>query len=70
MKKIGATAFSGCKNLTKITLKSTKLIKSSVGKNALKGTNKKLVIKVPKNKVKTYNNYFKKKGNTKVRVTK
>lgn len=69
-KKIGAYAFSGCKRLTKITLKSTKLTKSSVGKNALKGTNKKLVIKVPKNKVTTYKNYFKKKGNTKVRVTK
>lgn len=69
-KKIGATAFSGCKNLTKITLKSTNLTKSSVGKNALKGTNKKLVIKVPQNKVKVYKNYFKNKGNTKLTVKK
>lgn len=66
--KIGAAAFSGCKNLTRITLKSTKLSKSSVGKSALKGTNKKLVIQVPKSKVKKYKSYFKNKGNAKVKV--
>ena len=67
---IGKEAFRNCKNLNKITLKSTKLTKNSIGKNALKGTNKNLVIKVPKSKVKDYQKYFKNKGNTKVKVKK
>lgn len=53
-----------------IILKSTKLTKKSVGKNALKGTNKKLTIKVPKKKVKKYKTYFKNKGNKTVKVKK
>ncbi len=68
--KIGTGAFSGNKKLVKITLKTTKLTKKSIGKNALKGTNKKLVIKVPKQQVKKYKKYFKGKGNTSVKVTK
>ncbi len=70
LSKIGANAFYGAKKLTKITLKTTKLTKKSIGKNALKGTNKKLVIKVPKSKVKKYKNYFKNKGNKTVKVKK
>lgn len=70
LNKIGANAFYGAKKLTKITLKATKLTKKSIGKNALKGTNKKLVIKVPKSKVKTYKTYFKNKGNKTVKVKK
>lgn len=70
LNKIGANAFYGAKKLTKITLKTTKLTKKSIGKNALKGTNKKLVIKVPKSKVKTYKTYFKNKGNKTVKVKK
>ena len=70
VKKIGANAFKNAKKLTKITVKSTKLGKNSVGKNALKGTGKKLVIKVAKSKVKSYKSYFKNKGNGKVKVTK
>lgn len=70
LNKVGANAFSGDKSLTKITLKSTKLTKNSIGKNALKGTNKKLVIKAPKNKVKEYQKYFKNKGNKTVKVKK
>lgn len=68
--KIGTGAFSGCKRLTKIIIKSTKLKKSSVGKNVLKGTNKKLVIKVPKKQVKIYKTIFKNKGNKTVQVKK
>ncbi|MBQ4057653.1 MAG: leucine-rich repeat protein [Lachnospiraceae bacterium] len=68
--KIGANAFYGAKKLTKITLKSTKLTKKSIGKNALKGTNEKLVIKVPKSKVKKYKTYLKNKGNKTVTVKK
>ena len=70
LNKIGANAFSGDKSLTKITLKSTKLTKKSIGANVLKGTNKKLVIKAPKNKVKEYQKYFKNKGNKTVKVRK
>lgn len=70
LNQIGANAFNGDKKLTKITLKSTKLTKKSVGKNALKGTNKKLVIKVPKKKVSTYKKYFAGKGNKTVKVKK
>jgi hypothetical protein len=68
--KIGAEAFSGDKSLTKLTLKTTKLTKKSVGKNALKGTNKKLVVKVPKKQVAVYKKYFKSKGSKTVKVKK
>ncbi len=70
LKTIGANAFSGNKKMTKLTLKTTKLTKKSVGKNALKGTNKKLTIKVPKKQLKKYKAYFKGKGNKSVKVTK
>lgn len=67
---IGANAFREDPKLTKITLKTTMLKKKSIGKNLLKGTNKKLKIKVPKGKVKKYKKYFKGKGNKNVKVTK
>lgn len=70
LKKIGANAFNGDKKLTKITLKTTKLTKNSIGKNVLKGTNKKLIIKVPGNKVSAYKSYFKNKGNKNVKIKK
>lgn len=70
LKKIEKEAFSGCKKLTKITLKTTKLTKKSIGKNAIKGTNAKLVIKVPAKKVSAYKKYFKNKGNKTVKVKK
>ncbi len=60
VKKIGANAFSGCTNLKKITIKSTKL--TSVGKNAFKNINKKATIKVPKAKLKAYKKLLKGKG--------
>jgi len=68
--KIGNYAFMEDKNLTKITLKTTKLNSKSVGRSVLKGTNKKLVIKVPKKKVSAYKKYFKEKGNKTVKVKK
>ncbi|MBR1693103.1 MAG: leucine-rich repeat protein [Lachnospiraceae bacterium] len=60
VEKIGKSAFSGCKKLKKLTIK-TKVL-TSVGKNALKGIHKNCVIKVPKTKVKDYTKLFKKKG--------
>jgi len=69
VKKIGKNAFYGCKNLKKITVKSTKI--SSVGSNAFKNIHKKAVIKVPKSKLSKYKKLFKNKGQKKsVKITK
>lgn len=54
--KIGKEAFSGCKNLSKITIKSTTL--KSVGKNTIKHINRKAVIKVPKKQYSKYKKLF------------
>lgn len=53
---IGKNAFQNCKNLKTITIKSASL--KSVGKNALKGINKKATIKVPKKQHKAYKKLF------------
>lgn len=58
--KIGASAFSGCKKLKTVSIKSTKL--KSVGKNALKGIMKNATIKVPKSKLNAYKKLLKKKA--------
>ena len=67
---IGKQAFSGCKKLKKITIKSAKLKSSSIGKNAFKGTAKKLTVKVPKKQYKVYKKFLKKKGNGMLKVIK
>lgn len=59
VKKIGKEAFSGCKKLNKITIKSTTL--KSVGKNAIKGINAKATIKCPKKQLSAYKKLFKSK---------
>lgn len=60
---IGKNAFYKDKKLKKITIQS--FVLSKVGKNAIKGINKKAVIKVPwddmDNKYKAYKKLFKKK---------
>lgn len=63
VKTIGANAFSGDKALKTIKVKS-KVIKS-VGKNALKGINKKAKITVPKSKLTKYEKLLKGKGRPK-----
>ena len=60
VKKIGAKAFYGAKNLKKVTIKTTKL--TSVGSGAYKGVSKKITIKVPAGKKKAYKKLLKKKG--------
>ena len=55
--KIGSEAFSGCKNLKNITIKSSKL--KSVGRNAIKNINKKAAITCPKKKKAAYKKLFK-----------
>ena len=66
--KIGANAFKSDNKLTKMTLKTTLLKKSNVGKNAIKGTSKKLKISVPKKVKKSYQKIFRAKGNKKVKT--
>lgn len=56
VRKIEAKAFDGCKSLKTITIKSTKL--KSVGKKAIKGIQRKAVIKVPKKQLKDYKKLF------------
>ncbi len=65
---VGKNAFAKCKNLKKIEVKSSRWSKKSVGKNAFKGTSKKLVVKVPKKMTSAYKKYVKGKGNKTVRV--
>ena len=57
VENIGKEAFSGCKNLNKIIIQTTKLKKC--GKNSFAKINKKAVIKVPKKKLKDYTKKFK-----------
>ena len=49
-------AFYNCKKLKKLSIQSTKLKK--VGKNAIKGTPKKMILSVPKGKKKQYQKLF------------
>ena len=44
VKQIGKNAFSGCKRLRKLTIKSRKLTAKKIGKNAFKGVSAKLVL--------------------------
>ena len=60
--KIGGKAFYNCKKLKKIRIKTTKLKKKSIGKNAFKGLSSKATIKVPAKKLKTYKSILKKAG--------
>jgi sorbitol-specific phosphotransferase system component IIA len=57
--KIGKEAFSGCKNLKKIIIKSSTL--KSVDKNAIKNINENATIKVPKKQLSKYKKLFKSK---------
>ena len=54
--KIKSKAFFGCKKLTRLNLKTKKLTKKSIGKQAFAKINKKCIIKAPQNKKKLYNN--------------
>lgn len=63
---IGKKAFYNCKSMTKLTISSKKLKKSSIGAKAFTKMGsknyKKLTVKVPKSKLKTYKKILKKKG--------
>ena len=67
--KIGKNAFSGCKKLTTIKIRSAKL--KAVGKNAWKGISKSAKIKVPSKKLTAYKKLLKNKGqDKKVKIAK
>lgn len=66
VKKIGANAFSGCKKLSKVTIKSATI--SSFGANSFKGTGKKISFKVPKSALKKYTAKIRKTGVSKKSV--
>lgn len=59
IKKIGTKAFYKDKKLSSMIIKSSKL--KSIGKQAIKGINGKVKIKVPKKKLATYKKLFKSK---------
>lgn len=60
IKTIDANAFSGCKNLKSITIKSKNV--KTIGKNAFKGIKSNAKIKVPASKVKKYKKLLEGKG--------
>lgn len=62
VRSIGKQAFSGCKNLKSITIKTTYLTKKSVGAKAFKGIHAKATIKVPKKQKKAYQKFLRTKG--------
>ncbi|WP_026526057.1 GBS Bsp-like repeat-containing protein [Butyrivibrio sp. VCD2006] len=59
---IGRNAFSGCKNLKTVIIKTTSLTKKSVGKNAFKNINPKAKVKVPKKNFRDYKKILKARG--------
>ena len=68
--KIGSYAFSGCKKLKTIIIKTRKLTTKTVSRTAFTGTPKKTTVKVPANKMKTYKKLLKKKGLKSKRIVK
>ena len=71
VKTIGSKAFYNCRNLKKITVKTKKLTTKSVGAKAFGNTYKKVTVKVPASRYKTYKKLLVKKGiNKKARFRK
>ena len=68
--KIGSYAFSGCKKLKTIIIKTRKLTVKTVSGKAFKGTPKTTTVKVPANKIKAYKKLLKKKGLKSKRIVK
>ncbi len=62
VKSIGKSAFQNCKNLKTINIKTTKLTKKNVKKNAFKGIHSKVKIDVPNSKKKAYKSMLDARG--------
>lgn len=66
--QIGKNAFSDCKDLKDVVIKTSKL--SKIGKNAFSGINKNASISVPKKKLETYTRLMKGKYTKGVKIVK
>ena len=62
MTGLGNNLFKGCKKLKTIIVRTTKLKEKKIAKKAFQGVGKKVTIKVPKKKVKSYKKIFRKRG--------
>ena len=62
VKQIGKQAFYKCKNLSRITVKSTSLTKKRVGSKAFQGISSRAVFRVPASRKKTYKTLFRARG--------
>lgn len=62
VKSIGKSAFQGCSKLKNISIKTTKLTKKNVKKNAFKGIHSKAKFNVPNSKVTDYKKILKSRG--------
>ena len=62
IQKIGKSAFQKCAKLKTIAIKTKSLTSGSVGSNAFKGIDSKVVVTCPKGKVEDYRKLLKKKG--------
>ena len=62
IQKINANAWKGCKNLEQITVRTTRLNKSSIGRQAFRKISATVSIQVPDGKLKKYKQYFRKAG--------
>ena len=68
---IGEKAFSNCKKLTLLEIKTKKLTKKTVAKKTFKSIRKRTVIKVPKSKYKAYKKVLRARGlNKKLKIKK
>ncbi len=66
--KIETKAFYGCKNLRRVTFKTTTLSKKSVGKNAFGKINNRASYLIPSEKLKKYKRWLKKRGAIKQQI--
>ena len=62
VQKIGKNAFSGCKKLKTINIKTSKLTKKGIGSGCFKGIDAKATFKVPKTMKKDYQSWLVKTG--------
>ena len=62
IKSIGKDAFSGCKKLKAITIRSTLLTKKNVKSGAFKGIHAQATVNCPKKKLKDYRKFLPKRG--------
>ena len=60
--RIGKKAFYGCKKLKRITIKTKKLTKKSVGSKAFSGVNKKVKVRAPGRKLSAYKKILSARG--------